>query len=103
MQVAFERGTHYFWSVSKDKMLKYWDGDKVRPTLPWVHVESYAHAIECSSSASRSLTVTTARSGRSRSATEAPLSRRARTTSRSESGRRRTSLYASSDLNSSPY
>lgn len=31
MQVAFERGTHYFWSVSKDKMLKYWDGDKVRP------------------------------------------------------------------------
>ncbi|ELU45473.1 WD-repeat-containing protein [Rhizoctonia solani AG-1 IA] len=29
MQVAFQRNTHYFWSVSKDKMLKYWDGDKV--------------------------------------------------------------------------
>ncbi|CAE6481027.1 unnamed protein product [Rhizoctonia solani] len=22
------KNTHYFWSVSKDKMLKYWDGDK---------------------------------------------------------------------------
>ncbi|KAJ3552714.1 hypothetical protein NM688_g4006 [Phlebia brevispora] len=40
MQVAFERHdvrelqqgskqTHYFWTVGKDKMLKYWDGDKV--------------------------------------------------------------------------
>jgi U3 small nucleolar RNA-associated protein 12 len=29
MQVAFEKGSHYFWTVSKDKMLKYWDGDKV--------------------------------------------------------------------------
>jgi WD40 repeat protein len=29
MQVAFEKGTHYFWTVGKDKMLKYWDGDKV--------------------------------------------------------------------------
>jgi len=29
MQVAFEKGSHYFWSVGKDKMLKYWDGDKV--------------------------------------------------------------------------
>ncbi|KIP12680.1 hypothetical protein PHLGIDRAFT_97278 [Phlebiopsis gigantea 11061_1 CR5-6] len=37
MQVAFERNdtregegkpTHYFWTVGKDKMLKYWDGDK---------------------------------------------------------------------------
>ena len=34
MQVAFEKGTHYFWSVSKDKMLKYWDGDKVRRSFP---------------------------------------------------------------------
>jgi len=34
-QVAFERNTHYFWTVGKDKLLKYWDGDKVRkdPTL----------------------------------------------------------------------
>ena len=32
MQVAFEKGSnsHYFWTVSKDKLLKYWDGDKVR-------------------------------------------------------------------------
>jgi U3 small nucleolar RNA-associated protein 12 len=30
MQVAFENDSHYFWTVSKDKMLKYWDGDKVR-------------------------------------------------------------------------
>lgn len=34
MQVAFEKGSHYFWSVSKDKMLKYWDGDKVRHSSP---------------------------------------------------------------------
>ena len=30
MQVAFEPGSHLFWSVGKDKMVKYWDGDKVR-------------------------------------------------------------------------
>lgn len=29
MQVAFERGSHLFWSVGKDRMVKYWDGDKV--------------------------------------------------------------------------
>jgi len=29
MQVAFEKGSHYFWTVGKDKLLKYWDGDKV--------------------------------------------------------------------------
>ena len=38
MQVAFERidtrdgearHSHYFWTVGKDKLLKYWDGDKV--------------------------------------------------------------------------
>jgi WD40 repeat protein len=28
-QVAFEKESHCFWTVSKDKMLKYWDGDKV--------------------------------------------------------------------------
>ena len=35
MQVSFEKGcdSHYFWSVSKDKMLKYWDGDKVCPIV----------------------------------------------------------------------
>ena len=29
MQVAFERNSHYFWTVGKDRLLKYWDGDKV--------------------------------------------------------------------------
>lgn len=38
MQVAFEKGSHYFWSVGKDKMLKYWDADKVRPFLPKLSV-----------------------------------------------------------------
>ncbi|OCF31605.1 U3 small nucleolar RNA-associated protein 12 [Kwoniella heveanensis BCC8398] len=30
MQVVFEkeRGSHYFWTVGKDRMVKYWDGDK---------------------------------------------------------------------------
>lgn len=42
MQVAFEREidymkgdkghSHYFWTASKDKLLKYWDGDKVGET-----------------------------------------------------------------------
>jgi U3 small nucleolar RNA-associated protein 12 len=30
MQVAFEKKSHYFWTVGRDKLLKYWDGDKVR-------------------------------------------------------------------------
>lgn len=30
MQVAFEKASHNFWTVGKDKLLKYWDGDKVR-------------------------------------------------------------------------
>lgn len=30
MQVAFEKDSHYFWTVGKDKLVKYWDGDKVR-------------------------------------------------------------------------
>lgn len=29
MQVQFESRSHYFWTVGKDKMVKYWDGDKV--------------------------------------------------------------------------
>jgi U3 small nucleolar RNA-associated protein 12 len=28
MSVAFEKNSHYFWSVGKDRVLKYWDGDK---------------------------------------------------------------------------
>ena len=43
MQVAFEKTdtrelgakpSHYFWTVGKDKFLKYWDGDKVRLYRP---------------------------------------------------------------------
>ena len=33
MQVMFEKESHYFWTVSKDKMVKYWDGDKVGVAL----------------------------------------------------------------------
>jgi WD40 repeat protein len=33
MQVAFEKGSHMFWSVGKDRSVKYWDGDKVCFTL----------------------------------------------------------------------
>lgn len=29
MQVQFVPNTHYFFSASKDKLVKYWDGDKV--------------------------------------------------------------------------
>jgi U3 small nucleolar RNA-associated protein 12 len=29
MQVAFEKDSHFFWSVGKDGTVKYWDGDKV--------------------------------------------------------------------------
>ena len=31
MQVAFEKDSHYFWTVGKDQTVKYWDGDKVSP------------------------------------------------------------------------
>ncbi len=34
MQVAFEKKSHYFWTVAKDKLVKYWDGDKVNSFLP---------------------------------------------------------------------
>ncbi len=72
MQVAFERNdtrdgdtkpSHYFWTVSKDKLLKYWDGDKVCIILPSFPV-SCTHGL-CSSRTYRSSKDTTARSGRS--------------------------------------
>lgn len=63
MQVAFEKGTHYFWTVSKDKMLKYWDGDKVRLTSCATRPELTTGD---SSSASRNSRGIMARSGRSR-------------------------------------
>jgi U3 small nucleolar RNA-associated protein 12 len=34
MQIAFEKGNHNFWTVGKDRMVKYWDGDKVKRFRP---------------------------------------------------------------------
>ena len=58
MQVAFEqkdaregeqtgKQTHYFWTVGKDKMLKYWDGDKFEliQKLDGHHGEIWALAV----------------------------------------------------------
>lgn len=33
-QVLFEKKSHNFWTAGKDKVLKYWDGDKVVPFMP---------------------------------------------------------------------
>lgn len=64
MQVAFEKGSHYFWTVSKDKMLKYWDGDKVPVSLlPGVWHSLLIHFYYPSLNASRSLTAITERYG----------------------------------------
>lgn len=68
MQVLFERKSHYFWTVGKDKMLKYWDGDKVRRLLP----PSENHSlVSYSLRTFRSLMDTTVRFGRWPSATVA--------------------------------
>ncbi|KAI0375739.1 WD-repeat-containing protein [Pilatotrama ljubarskyi] len=56
MQVAFERtdtregdtkASHYFWTVGKDKMVKYWDGDKFEniQKLEGHHGEVWALAV----------------------------------------------------------
>ena len=59
MQVAFEQNdsrdgidntgkqTHYFWTVGKDKVLKYWDGDKFEliQKLDGHHGEVWALAV----------------------------------------------------------
>ncbi|CAL1701388.1 unnamed protein product [Somion occarium] len=56
MQVAFEKNdvrelgakpTHYFWTVGKDKLLKYWDGDKFEniQKLDGHHGEIWALAV----------------------------------------------------------
>ena len=41
MALAFVPGTHYFFSASNDKMIKYWDGDKFEQilTIPGHHGE----------------------------------------------------------------
>jgi len=36
MQVAFEKKSHSFWTVGKDRLLKYWDGDKARARQTWL-------------------------------------------------------------------
>ena len=56
MQVAFEKTdtrelgakpSHYFWTVGKDRMLKYWDGDKFEliQKLEGHHGEVWALAV----------------------------------------------------------
>ncbi|KDQ20509.1 hypothetical protein BOTBODRAFT_50600 [Botryobasidium botryosum FD-172 SS1] len=52
MQVAFERSdpgehSHYFWTVGKDRMVKYWDGDKFEmiQRLDGHHGEIWALAV----------------------------------------------------------
>ena len=41
MTVGFVPGTHYFFSAGKDRMIKYWDGDKFDQilTVPGHHGE----------------------------------------------------------------
>lgn len=43
MQVAFEKGgdrpSHNFWTVSKDRLVKYWDGDRVSYLKMSLHVK----------------------------------------------------------------
>ncbi|WVQ82103.1 hypothetical protein IAT38_004231 [Cryptococcus sp. DSM 104549] len=49
MQVQFEKeaGSHYFWTVGKDRMVKYWDGDKFEliQKLDGHHGEIWALAV----------------------------------------------------------
>lgn len=77
MQVAFERGSHLFWSVGKDKMVKYWDGDKVCQNVRLIRpfrAGSDRALLSDSSNASRSSRGIRARSGRSPSVTRRTLS-----------------------------
>ncbi len=63
MQVAFEHQSHYFWTVGKDSMLKYWDGDKVRSD-GFFAVFYLPTRMPCSLKTSRSLRDTTEKCGR---------------------------------------
>jgi U3 small nucleolar RNA-associated protein 12 len=47
MQVAFEKNSHFFWTVSKDRLVKYWDGDKFEAIqkLEGHHGEVWALAV----------------------------------------------------------
>ena len=48
MTVGFVPGTHYFFSAGKDRMIKYWDGDKFDQilTVPGHHGEVCVHALQ---------------------------------------------------------
>jgi WD40 repeat protein len=67
MQVAFEKKSHYFWTVGKDKLLKYWDGDKACAKQTQKHPVGLIPN-RFSFKTSRSLRATTAKSGHSLSA-----------------------------------
>lgn len=64
MQVAFEKKSHYFWTVGKDRLLKYWDGDKVCVAQTRKHSRRLIPN-RFSFRTSRSLRATTAKFGRS--------------------------------------
>lgn len=64
MQVAFEKGTHLFWSVGKDRSVKYWDGDKVSILFFLTIIETeIIQSLIHSSSSSRNSTVIMVRYG----------------------------------------
>ena len=67
MQVAFEKKSHHFWTAGKDKLLKYWDGDKAREN----QIQECSRRInteQFSFKTSRNLRVTTVKFGHSLSA-----------------------------------
>lgn len=93
MQVGFEKMTHNFWSVSKDKMVKYWDGDKVSSLqLPLLRASTGLKCLGDSLNAFKSLMAITERFGLLQSATEETLSSLVLTTSQFDFGKRRTNL-----------
>jgi len=108
MQVAFEKESHHFWTVSKDKMVKYWDGDRVgdvflicfriRSTPPgFVFVDLLAALVPCfffsfSSREFRPWKGTTGKFGLSSLVAVETSSSRDPTTNLSESGRSSTIL-----------
>lgn len=91
MQVAFERekGSHYFWTASKDRLLKYWDGDKVCLTyMGLTHTDGIPDSLKIS----KNLKDIMARFGRSLSATMESSLSPARTTNPSGFGKNWTNL-----------
>lgn len=68
-QVQFEADSHYFWSVGKDKLVKYWDGDKVSSDLRGIATVDIRLTSGCSLNAYKSSRATMARYGPLQSAT----------------------------------